>query len=124
MLRKVFVPLLAALLAVVPSRTGSAFEVIEIAYDESVSADLSSDQTPGHATDLGLLGAGSHAVLLNDSEGNPSDRDHFTFEVGAGNELTEFRLSDYTHSDFGSNAAITLGTGQNPFQGSTVEAII
>ena len=85
-------------------------------YDESVDGDLSSDLNAGQATDLGLLGVGSQTVLVNDA-GGLFDSDHFTFEVGAENTLTEFRLSNYTDSAFGF-ASIVLETGQDPFQGT------
>jgi hypothetical protein len=110
--------LIALALLLGPLANNAAAQTI---YDESIDGDLSSNQSPGNATNLGLLGAGNHTILLNDS-GGVFDRDHFTFEVASGNQLTSFLLDDFTSSFFGF-ASITLGTGQDPFVGSTVEFI-
>lgn len=111
----------AGMLGILASVCAADTAAAATVYNESVDGDLSSDQSPGNATDLGLLGVGTHTLFINDA-GGAFDPDYFTFEVAAGSELTVFLLADYTDSDF-SFASISLESGQDPFLGSTVEFI-
>lgn len=55
-------------------------------YDEAIDGDLSNDIS-NPPTELGLLALGSN--LLIGSLANPDDRDHFSFVIGAGTQLSQ-----------------------------------
>ncbi len=93
---------LAAALAAAPAFAAP------ITYDESIDGDLSDDRLAPTVLALGL-GINSFTVDVVDSNSPTGDRDYFTFNVGAGEQISSVVLRDASNPQGGFDAVAFLG---------------